>query len=137
MSKPCSPKSKYVNNSQYECGPNGRYRVKSEFKKKRTPSGYNLYTKAQYQIVNSQLGSKLGKKPSLGDVSRTLGQQWKKMKKNAKDIYIKEALKLKTQLGGTIDYYNAENKDSIEVAPSVMDILYDAAYNLPNVNESG
>lgn len=137
MSKSCSPKSKYINNPQYECGANGRYHIKAEFKKKRTPSGYNLYTKAQYHIVNSQLGSKLGKKPSLGEVSHALGQQWKKMKKSDKNIYIKEALKLKTQLGGAIDYYNTENKNMMEVASSVVDILYNAAYNLQNVNELG
>lgn len=28
----CSEKSKYKNNPQYECGPNGRYRLKAEFK---------------------------------------------------------------------------------------------------------
>lgn len=33
MSKPCSPKSKFVNNAQYECNPKtGKYSKKAEFK---------------------------------------------------------------------------------------------------------
>lgn len=86
MSKPCSPKSKYVANPQYECGPKGRYRKKAEFKTKRTPTAYNLYTKAQYQTVKAGLSSS-GKKPTLGDVAKVLGQKWKSMSKAEKSAY--------------------------------------------------
>jgi hypothetical protein len=77
MSKPCSPKSKYVNDPQYECGANGRYKKKAEFKTKRLPSAYNLYTKANYKVVAAQLQAASGKKPTLGEVSKALGAQWK------------------------------------------------------------
>lgn len=75
--KPCSPKSKYVNDPQYECGSNGRYKKKAEFKVKRAPTVYNLFTKANYKIVAAQLQAATGKKPTLGEVSKALGAQWK------------------------------------------------------------
>lgn len=108
MSKPCSPKSKFINNPGYECGPKGRYRIKEGLKKhkvtkeliakkKHSLSGYNLYSKANFAIVRASLLAKAptGQKVKLGDVSRALGAQWKVLDKASKQIYLDQAKKLK------------------------------------------
>lgn len=122
--KPCSEKSKYVNNDNYACNTKtGRYGLKKGLKRKnaikRPLNGYMLWLKEARPSIKKVLSKKYGDKVPPKEVLRAAGTIWKNLKgkpvrakfeKAAGVLKAQYAEKVKAHTGPTYTIQKKERK---------------------------
>jgi len=115
MSTGCSEKSKYKNNPMYECGPNGKYKLKKGYKKqaiqgapKRPLTAYFLWA----QEVRAEFKKTFPhKKPT--ELVGEMAQEWNAMSAEQKKPWVEKAAQMKKQYGQKAEQFKQSHQGKL------------------------